>query len=73
VESEKKNTNELTCRTKTDSDVENKLMVTKEDRSRGGMDSGFGFGTCTLRCNGMLWSIGTCCVAQTCCVPNILC
>ena len=32
MESEKKDTNELICRTETDSHLKNKLMVTREDR-----------------------------------------
>ena len=45
----KKDTNELVYRTETDSDSENKLTVTKEDRC-GGMNRGFGTGICTLKC-----------------------
>ena len=45
----KKDTNELICRTETDSQTENKLRVIKRDGLQGGMDWGFGTGICTLR------------------------
>ena len=64
MESKKKDTN--ICRTETHSltNFENKLMVTKEDRWRGGMDWGFGIGISTLWYMGqminedLLYSIG---------------
>ena len=46
----KKDTNELICRTERDSDFEkNKLMATKGDRWGGGMDWEVGIGICTLQ------------------------
>ena len=36
VESKKNDTNEVIYKTETDSDIENKLMVTKEERGRRG-------------------------------------
>ena len=51
-------------------DFENKFMVTKGDRFRGGRDWRFGTGICTLRY--MEWLANrTCCIAQRP-LPNIL-
>ena len=43
----KNDTNELIYKTETDSQTENKLLVTKEER-RGGMDWEFGISRCKL-------------------------
>ena len=55
LKGKKKDTNECICRTETDSDFGNKLMVTKGDRWVGeGMDWGFGGWNMHIEAYGMI-------------------
>ena len=54
----------------TDSDFENKLMITQQDRWGEGIDRGFGM-TYAHYCIWNVWSMGTYCRAQGT-LPNIL-